>query len=241
MGNRISIWRAALLLVFVGYCGSAGAQNPQLETKNGRRFPTVTFSSVAWGASPPYYSIAIDSGGNATYQSAPQSVERTGAPYDVEFLASASTRQTVFDKVEQLKFLKLPTQNVQHFRGPRSIKTLAFREGNTRNWISYQTGRNPEIRQLTSLFQNISATMEFGRRLAYLHQHGSPRISEELKHMQQLAQRGRLPELQAVEPALENIASDAKIKPADRKRAGAILVRARNGQDQVSSQRSIRQ
>jgi hypothetical protein len=226
MWNRISIWKVLLAYFLLSGCLPASGQNPQLETRNGRRFPTVTFSWVCWGASPPYYSIAIDSSGDATYDSVPPSVEKTGAPYTIEFLASTATRQTIFDLVEKLKFLNLPANNVQHFRGNNSVKTLAFREASTHNQITYQTTRNSQIRQLTTLFQNIGATMGFGRRLTLLQQTHSTRIGRELKRMQQMARKGRLPEVQALVPVLQKIASDTNISQSDRMRAESIIAHA---------------
>jgi hypothetical protein len=223
MWTRISIWKMLLACFLLGGYLPASGQNPQLETRNGRRFPTVDFSWVRWGANPPYYTIAIDSGGDVTYESVPQSVEKTGAPYTVEFVGSASTRQKIFDLVKRLKLLDIPSSNVQHFRGSNSVKTLVFREGNTQHQIRYQTSRNPLIRQLTAVFQNIGTTLDFGRRLTLLQQTHSRRLSSELKNMQQLARNGSLQELQAVAPVLQRIASDTNVTPGDRKRAEAII------------------
>ncbi len=119
--------------------------------------------------------------------------------------------------------LSLPSRDVQHFRGNDRIKTLSFREGSTHNQITYQTSRNPLVGQLTALFQNISATLEFGRRLILLYQTGSLKISAELKRMQHTARKHRLLEKQAVVPVLQTIASDAHVSQSNRNRAEAIL------------------
>jgi hypothetical protein len=72
------------MMVLLAFCGELLAQNPQVKTRAGSRFPTVIFTSVLWSADPSYYSIAVDSIGTATYQSAPESLERTGVPYTIE-------------------------------------------------------------------------------------------------------------------------------------------------------------
>jgi hypothetical protein len=228
-------WRLLLTLLFLFGChGPATGQNPQLETKNGKLFATVVFTSMLSSASPPYYSIAIDSTGNATYESAPRSDEQTGVPYTIEFVAPAPIRDRVFRTVQQLNFLKLPaiaSNTIHATKSMKSIKTLAFREGNTDDDITYRTCKNPLIRKLTVLFQNISTTMEFGRRVAYLHrQRRSRKMDVELKQMQSLAQEGRLEDLPAVAPVLRHIADDRTLDNTARTRAEAILDIA-NGRD----------
>src|SRR6266568_6926339 len=93
-------------ITLVALCSSLLAQNPQLHTRNGSRFPTVIFTSVLWTADPSYYSIAIDAAGTATYQSAPDSIEKTGAPYIIEFQVSDRTRRTAFNVTRELDFFR---------------------------------------------------------------------------------------------------------------------------------------
>ncbi len=216
--------RRVLLSIFILECSSlTSGQNPQLETKNGHAFSTVIFSWVLWSASPPYFTVAVDSTGNATYESVPQSTQKTGTQYIEEFHVSAPIRDKVFRTVEQLNFLKLPSGASNNTPATASIKTLAFREENTYNEITYATPANPLIGQLTVLFQKLSATMEFGRRLTNLHQQKSDGLEPELRQMQSMAQKGELEELQAVAPVLRDIEADATVDGNARARAKAIL------------------
>ncbi len=224
---RISTWKAVPAVLMLGCAWLASAQNPQLETKNGRQFATVVFSWERSSASPPYYSIAIDSTGNATYQSAPRSTEQSGMPYTIEFLAPAVIRDRVFAMVQKLNFLK-PSSDLTNIPQTKSVKTLVFREGKTDNEIDYITPADPIIRQLTVLFENISSTMEFGRRLSYLDNHKNEphrrrRIAVELKQMQSMERKGRLEDLPAVAPVLRQIASDNTLNKSARTRAETIL------------------
>ncbi len=227
---HISNWKVLLAFFVAGYCWQASGQNPQTETKNSHLFATVIFSRTQSVANPGYYSIAIDSTGNATYQRSTKSSEQTGAPYSIEFHASAAIRDRIFPLVEQLNFLKLPSSDSNYSSGfpgagrtTRSIKTLAFREGSTDNEITFVTPANPLIRQLTELFQNLATTMEFGRRLTNLYQHKSYRIDVELGQMQFLAQKGKLEGLSAVVPVLQQIAGDPNLDKTARTRAESIL------------------
>lgn len=230
---RISKLSIALLL---GSAWIASAQNPQLETKNGRQFATVVFSQALWNASPPYYSIAIDSTGNATYQSTPQSMEKTGVPYTTEFLASAAVRDSVFRLVQELNFLKLSSKDMQDLPAVESIDTLVFREGQTVNEITYHSSHNLRIQRLTSLFQSIAATLDFGRQLALMHQHGNAGVAAKLREMQEMAEQGRLREVQVVSPILNEIASDSTLDRVSRQRATSILSDAQHLSAESASQ-----
>jgi hypothetical protein len=221
--------REKLLLITVwAFSATMLSQNPQLQTKNANLFPTVIFSLAHSGENPPYYSIAIDSTGSATYQSFPYSDERTGVPYSVEFVATAATRSTIFRLTEQLHFFKGHFGSANHAPKNASIKTLTFREGRpdkqeTDNQITYSSSGNAMIRQLTSLFERISATLEFGRRLTNLHQQHNRGIDTELKRMERMAKQGQLRELQATALVLSEIASDTTLDKLARQRAEAIL------------------
>ncbi len=203
-------------------------QNLQLQTKNANLFPTVIFALARSGQNPPNYSIAVDSTGNATYQSFPSSEERTGVPYSVEFVASAATRSTIFRLTEHLHFFKGLFGMANHAPKNASIKTLTFREGKpdnlaADNQITYISSGNAMIRQLTSLFEGISSTLEFGRRLTSLHRQHNNGIDIELKHMERMTKQGQLRELQAVAPVLSEIESDMTLDKVARQRAMAIL------------------
>lgn len=212
-----------LAIAFLVLQSAALCQNPQLRTKNASLFPTVTFTLVHWGKNPPYYSIALDSTGSATYQSFPASDEKTGIPYTVEFEATASTRSTIFRLAEGLHFFKGRFRNVNRPSRSTTVKTLTFQDGTTDNQITFTSSGNPAVQQLTSLFRNVSLTLEFGRRLSNLQQQHKPGIADELKRMERMARQGQLRELPAVAPVLSGIASDATLEGVPRQRAQAIL------------------
>jgi len=220
--------RAALGIAFFFLC-SAGvfAQNPQLQTKNGRRFPTVVFSSVFWLANPPSYSLAVDATGAATYQSTQDSVDRSGVPYTIEFQTSDSTRRMTFNIVRELNFLNgdVPASAGTPEKIP--VRTLAYHDITYNNQITYSESTDSEIQELTSVFEEISVTFEFARRLGYLHQHDKAGLEPELIRMQTSAEHHGLRELQAVTPALKSIAADASLSETVRKHAEAILAMVR--------------
>jgi hypothetical protein len=221
--RRIGILVGALALL----CTTSSTQNPQLETRNGRQFPTIVFTSVLWSADPSYYSVAIDSSGAATYQSAPSSVGRTGVPYTVEFSVTEHTRSATFNLAHGLDWF---TDAIPLSIGaPQEtyVRTLAYHDIQFNNLITYSASQNHDVQELTSIFEEISETLEFGRRLAYLHQNQPKALGPELQKLQAMADEHHLRELQALITALSSIASDRKVEEGSRQVAEKLLDEAR--------------
>jgi len=79
------------------------------------------------------------------------------------------------------------------------------------------------VQQLTTLFQSVASTMEFGRRLTYFHRYQKLALDDELKRMEDQAKRGELAELQAVSPVLQDIYDDNSVINVVRARARRIM------------------
>jgi hypothetical protein len=215
--NRFSI------ILLTMFCGELLAQNPQVKAPAGSRFPTVIFTSVLWSADPAYYSIAVDSTGTATYQSAPESLERTGVPYTIEFHVSDRTRRTAFNVARELDFFRgeAPEQQVREEKS--RVYTLIYHDLDFNTHLTYGASPNSDVEELTSIFEEISETLEYGRRLAYFQQHDSKAIASELRRLQANADRHVLRELQIIMPVLKGLAADARLDDETRQAAQALL------------------
>jgi len=213
-------------IALLALCSRLPAQNPQLHTKTGSRFPTVIFTSVLWTADPSYYSIAIDSAGTATYQSAPDSIEKTGVPYTIEFQVSDRTRRTAFNVTRELDFFREAAGEPVHSPQNGSVRTLAYHDLQLHNQITFSSSSDSAIEELASVFEEISETLEFGRRLAYFHEKDNSALDAELDRLKRSADRRSLRELQAIAPILRSIVSDNRLESAPRQEAEALL----NGQ-----------
>jgi len=198
-------------------------QNPQLHTKNGGRFPTVIFTFAFWNTNPSYYTIAIDSSGTSTYQSAPDSLDSTGVPYSLEFQVSDHSRRMIFNVARESDFFRGEFDITLDSAQKSPIRTLGFHDVTLNSRITYTESVDPDIQELTSVFEEISATLEFGRRLAYLHQHDKSALEGELAAMQKDADRHWLRELQAVSAVLKGIASDPGVPDPSRAKADRLL------------------
>jgi hypothetical protein len=226
--TSVKLIRTALAAaVLVSGAASLLGQNPQLQTRNGRRFPTVVFNSVFWIANPASYSIAVDATGAATYQSTQDSIDRTGVPYTIEFQTSDATRRITFNVIRELNLLdgNFPISLGSPQAAP--VRTLVYHDVTFDHQISYTDSTDSQIQELTSVFEEISATFEFARRIGYLHQHDKEALEPELDRMQSSAEHHHLRELQAVTPALKSVALDASLSNSIRAHAEALLALAR--------------
>jgi hypothetical protein len=209
-------------VVFLLSC-VALAQNPQLHTRAGSRFPTVVFTSVLWSADPSYYSIAIDSSGTATYQSAPDSVGKSGVPYTIEFQVSDRTRRITFNVARQLNYFADQPQAAVNSAQNGSVRTLSYHDSNFHHQMTYSSSSDSNVLELTTVFEEISVTLEFGRRLGYFHQHNVSNLDSELARLQTHTDGRSLRELPAIYSVLRSIASDPAVAAGARQKAEALL------------------
>jgi hypothetical protein len=82
------------------------------------------------------------------------------------------------------------------------------------------------VQELTNLFQSLSTTLEFGRRLEYYHRYQKLALDDELKRMEEMAKQNSLAELSAVAPVLQQVASDPSVINPVRVRAQRLLAQA---------------
>jgi hypothetical protein len=201
-------------------------QNPQLRLKNAGRFPTVIFSSVRWNADPSYYSIAIDASGTATYQSAPKGIADSGVAYTIEFQVSDRTRRIAFNLAQRLDYFAGDFGESRSTPNQNKVQTLAYRYESVNNQFTYSSSPDPDIVELTSVFEELSQTFEFGRKLSDLALHNRRGIPSQLQSMQEKADRHALRDLPALLPILRELASDAGLDPAVRKQAATLIAMA---------------
>ncbi|MGB9103639.1 MAG: hypothetical protein WCC59_02675, partial [Terriglobales bacterium] len=172
------------------------------------------------------YWIAVEPDGKATYH-ADEVPAAAGAapmqPYSQQFLVSDPTRARIFDLSAALQCF----QGEFEYRGGRianmGAKTLKCAWADRETHTTYNYSTNPRLQELTTLFQNISNTMEYGRRLDYLHRYDKLGLEAELKSMEEQEKNKHLAELQAVAPQLERIVNDSSILNVTRHRAEHLL------------------
>jgi hypothetical protein len=186
---------------------------------------TVTFSLDFPGSEPDHYSISVRSDGHASYESSGKistdSDDRE--TYQTEFTISATTRAQIFDLAARSHYFSGKIDSGNKKLASTGNKKLTYTEGQKTTSADYNFSPQAAVQQLTSLFQGISATLEFGRRLIYEHRYQKLALEDELKQMETEAADGELSELQAVKPILQAIYDDSSVMNVVRARAQRIM------------------
>ncbi len=230
----------AVLVLICGLSSAVFSQSPNLEpnTPGDKPAPTITFDLVFPGAMPSHYSVSVESTGRAAYRSDEMGTQETkelstGQPYLEEFTISDTNRTRIFRLAAEANYFRGNFDYTRHRVANTGTKTLTYSEGpsdsfgkptkGVRNQTVYNYSENPAIQQLTAIFDGISNTFQLGQRLAYLRRFDKLGLDAELKRAEELAQEGRLQELQAIAPTLRQVAEDDGVLHIARQRAQHLL------------------
>ena len=186
---------------------------------------TVSFSLDFPGSDPEHYSISVQSDGSASYEcSAPTSPDSDDREnYQRDFSLSDGTRTRIFELAAQAKYFSGKVDSGKQKLANTGAKKLSYKDGQRDFTAAYNYSPLSAVQQLTALFQSISATLEFGRRLDHLHRYQKLALDDELKRMEEQARHGDLAELQAVKPILQEIYADSSVINVVRARAQRII------------------
>jgi hypothetical protein len=221
--------RFFLLVLSAILAGPILAQTPDLEpnAEPSAPVPTVSFDFVWATSDPSHYFIAIESTGRAAYRSERQAdtPQAASEPYTLKFTASEPTRNRIFELTRALNYFQGDFEYRKSKVAQSGIKTLAFKDGPRQFQTQYNWSSNASVQELTSIFQGISQTVEFGRRLEYLYHHDKLGLDAELKRMEELANENQLRELQVEEPLLRQLANDKSLLHLVQQRAQKLLAR----------------
>ena len=185
----------------------------------------ITFSFDFPGSDPDHYSLVVTSDGHASYESKGKISNEASdlESYQTGFSLTDATRTAIFELAQRAHYFsgKVDSGNKKIAFG--GAKKLTYTDGQKNFSAEYNYSPQPAVLRLTTLFQSISATLEFGRRLAYDHRYQKLGLDAELKHMEELAKSGDLAELHAVKPVLQAIYDDTSVINVVRARAQRLM------------------
>ena len=185
--------------------------------------PTVSFGFYFPGSEPEKYELVVPSTGTATYSS--DGKLTSGSESDdskLSFPLSEATRSKIFDLAKRANYFR-GQLDAKKKVASTGEKTLCYNDGKQSTKATYNYSGIPAVQDLTLIFQNLSATMEFGRRLDYYHHYQKLALDEELKRMESMQKSNSLAEVAAIGPVLEQIVSDPTLINPVRARAQRIL------------------
>jgi hypothetical protein len=184
----------------------------------------VTFTFDFPQSNPEHYSISVDATGHARYECTEKIVEDSEQQvYKSEFEMSAAGRKQIFVWTKEAQYFagKLDSGNRKlAFAGS---KILSYQDGQRSFTARYNYSNVPAVQQLTTVFENMAGTLEYGSRLSYYHRYQKLALDDELKHMEAQAKSSKISELQAVAPVLQEIVEDTSVLNGVRARAKQLI------------------
>jgi hypothetical protein len=209
--------QAALWFCCLAFCLSLQAQESAV----------VTFTLDFPGSQPDHYVISISADGHSTYDSDSKlSDDSEGDPFHFDFRVSEPARSHVFDLAARAHFFQVDIDSRKRNLASTGTKTLAYRDARQTTQASYNYSPISAVQELTSFFQNLSSTLEFGHRIEYFHHYQKLALDEELKRLEDAARQNGLEELQVIAPILQKVVDDPSLINPVRARAQRLLQRA---------------
>jgi len=202
---------------------------------------TITFTLDFPQSTPDHYQIVVDSSGKATYTSgldkpashsaADSEADTTSTPdqpYHYSFTVSPATRDRIFDLAARANYFSGDVNYTKHNVANTGEKVLTYKDAQRISAAKYNYTTNLPVQQLTALFQDLSLTLEYGRRLEEDYRYQKLALEEQLKSMEQQADQNALVEVQAIAPILKKIIADSSVLNVTRARAERLLAKAEN-------------
>jgi hypothetical protein len=186
---------------------------------------TVSFSLDFPQSIPDHYVLSVSADGRASYESTGKLTPDSspGDPFLFDFTISPATCKRIFELAAKAKFFEGQIDSGKQNLAFTGAKVLTYTNGAHRSRAAYNYSPVPAVQELTAIFQNMSTTLEFGRRLDYYHHHQKLALEEELKRMEQMAHEKNLEEIQAVASILQPIVADPSVLNVTRARAQRLL------------------
>ena len=210
--------RSTFLLLFLALCVA-------VIPRSAAQTATITYTQDFPGSDPAHYSIAVSQEGHARYESSGKLSDDSDEveTYQHEFELSPKNCGRIFELARQAKYFAGHVDSANSKLAFTGAKKLTYQDGQRIHSATYNYSRLPAVEQLTAFFQNLSATLEYGRRLIYYHRYQKLALDEELKRMEAQAKDGTLIELQAVQRVLEEIVADSSVLNVVRARAQRLV------------------
>ncbi len=211
-------WVAVVSLCLF-YVSMALAQSPTA---------AVSFTFDFPGSEPNHYAITVDSGGHTTYNSTGRFNDNADPSdqFKLDLTISPSTSARIFDLAKRTNYFHGQVDSKKKNLASTGTKILAYKDAGKSTSATYNYSPNPAIQELTALFQNLSTTLEFGRRIEFYRRYQKLALDDELKRMESMSKENSLEELSALAPILQQIAADSTIINPVRARAQRLLERS---------------
>lgn len=182
--------------------------------------PTVSFSLDFPRSDPSHYIIAVSNDGHSSYQSDGK-LGRQDTPGDIEefdFTLSPATTKQIFDLAKKAHYFEGQIDSKKKVASTGE-KTLTFSDGTRNNKAAFNYSSVAAVQDLTRIFQGLSSTLEFGRRLQYCYHHEKLALNEQLTNMENAQRDHQLSDVTPILPILNEISKDQTVVNVARAKA----------------------
>ncbi|MGC2184378.1 MAG: hypothetical protein WA637_13940 [Terriglobales bacterium] len=209
----------SIVLVLIGICSPSAFAQVQAPAA------AISFSLDFPQSIPDHYEISVSFEGRATYDSTGKLTpdSEPGDPFHLDFTISPATCNRIFDLAAKANYFEGQIDSGKHNLASTGAKVLTYNNGARHTQAAYNYSPVHAVQEITAIFQNMSSTLEFGRRLDYYHHHQKLALDEETKRMEQMANEKNLEEIQAIAPILQKIIADPSVLNITRSRAQRLL------------------
>ncbi len=212
-------------MLFIAVCllsGSIGLPAQQTAAPQ----PGSVIFKFAWAQGLPWsdYVFTVKENGATQFKAMVNAAENGGSEaFEQEFTMSEANLQKVFQLAKATDYFQGQFEAKQKHIAQTGTKTLEFRGPSLDTSTTYNYSPNPNIQQLTALFQAIATTMDYGRKLAFQYRFDKLGMDTRLTELVGLRANGMAQELQAIEPILRKIAEDDGVMHVARLQAKQLL------------------
>jgi hypothetical protein len=187
--------------------------------------PTVTFTCDFPGSEPDHYVISVADDGTASYNSNSKLSSESDAEdsFHSDFTVSQAARARVFDLAKRSHYFEGDIDTKNKKLASTGTKTLTYKDAQKNTRATYNYSPVPSVQELTTFFQGLATTLEFGHRIGYDLRYQKLALDDELKKMEEMLHSGGLEEISAVAPVLQKIVDDPAVINVVRGRAQRLL------------------
>lgn len=187
--------------------------------------PTVTFTCDFPGSEPDHYVISVAHDGAASYDSTSKLSSESDSEdsFHSDFTISQAARTRVFDLAKRSHYFQGDIDTKNKKLASTGTKVLTYKNAQTSTRATYNYSPVPSVQELTTFFQGLSTTLEFGHRIGYDLHYQKLALDDELKKMEEMSHSGGLEEISAVAPVLQKIIDDPAVMNVARGRAQRLL------------------
>jgi hypothetical protein len=217
---RVLARNAAVILALMSlFCNAAASQDAKAHPAS------ISFSLDFPQSIPDHYTISVAADGQASYESTGKLTpdSEPGDPFHLNFTVDPETTKRMFDLAAKAKYFEGQVDSGKRNLASTGAKVLTYNDDTRHTQASYNYSPVPAVQSITAMFQNMSSTLEFGRRLDYYHHHQKLALEAELKNMERMASDKNLEEIQAIAPILQKIVADQSVLNITRARAQRLL------------------